>query len=218
MNSHRIIVLPGLLLLIVLLFSTVESPSPSYAASNGEIEQAATRRAPRATATPDTDTYYTTGSINSRECPRLTCDVVERFTAGTAVEVTGTEEGDSVSGSKEWYIVLYEDQEIYIHSSLLSTRKLVPPMPTRNSSTGSSGSSGSSSPATSTPAPDSIAPISTAVIPEPTTPPVQGAACPGLQYTCSQLTCEQAYACLAAGGGDLDRDNDGKPCETQCGG
>jgi len=42
--------------------------------------------------------------------------------------------------------------------------------------------------------------------------------CPGFQYTCSQLTCDQAYACLNAGANDLDRDNDGVPCEAVCGG
>jgi len=42
--------------------------------------------------------------------------------------------------------------------------------------------------------------------------------CPGFQFTCSQLTCEQAYACMNAGAGDLDRDKDGIPCEAVCGG
>lgn len=43
-----------------------------------------------------------------------------------------------------------------------------------------------------------------------------GASCPGSGYTCSQLTCAQAYACLAAGNTSLDRDGDGIPCESQC--
>lgn len=53
----------------------------------------------------------------------------------------------------------------------------------------------------------------------PTDPPLVpagGGACPGMSYTCSQLTCQQAYACLAAGNTSLDRDRDGVPCETQC--
>ena len=48
--------------------------------------------------------------------------------------------------------------------------------------------------------------------------PAGGAACPSLSMTCPQLSCPQAYACLAAGNRSLDRDNDGRPCETQCGG
>lgn len=45
-----------------------------------------------------------------------------------------------------------------------------------------------------------------------------GDTCPGFNYTCSQLTCTQAYACLAAGNRQLDGDGDDKPCETKCGG
>ena len=46
---------------------------------------------------------------------------------------------------------------------------------------------------------------------------VSGAVCPNAAYTCSQLTCAQAYACLAAGDSRIDGDHDGKPCEAQCG-
>jgi hypothetical protein len=53
--------------------------------------------------------------------------------------------------------------------------------------------------------------------PAPTSPPPD-AGCPGLSYTCSQLTCAQAYACLRAGNGRLDSDHDGIPCESKCGG
>lgn len=51
-------------------------------------------------------------------------------------------------------------------------------------------------------------------------PPTQdtSTSCPNTHATCSQLTCAQAYACLAAGNGTLDQDGDGKPCETKCGG
>lgn len=43
-----------------------------------------------------------------------------------------------------------------------------------------------------------------------------GSSCPSLSATCSQLTCSQAYACMRAGNGGLDRDNDGVPCESVC--
>lgn len=39
-----------------------------------------------------------------------------------------------------------------------------------------------------------------------------GAACPSVTYTCAQLTCVQAYACLAAGNFTLDPDGNGIPC------
>ncbi|MFN8374966.1 MAG: SH3 domain-containing protein [Anaerolineae bacterium] len=41
-----------------------------------------------------------------------------------------------------------------------------------------------------------------------------GTSCPSTTATCSQLTsCDQAIACLVAGVGGLDADNDGIPCE-----
>lgn len=43
-----------------------------------------------------------------------------------------------------------------------------------------------------------------------------GATCPNRSATCTQLTCAQAQACLAAGNRRLDRDNDGVPCENVC--
>jgi len=50
----------------------------------------------------------------------------------------------------------------------------------------------------------------------PTGVPRQSSRCPGSNFTCEQLTCSQAYACLAAGNSSLDRDNDGVPCESVC--
>ena len=44
-----------------------------------------------------------------------------------------------------------------------------------------------------------------------------GPSCPGFQYTCSELTCAQAYACLQAGNKQLDGNHDGIPCNKQCG-
>jgi len=48
------------------------------------------------------------------------------------------------------------------------------------------------------------------------TPTPQGVVCPDIEATCSQLTCEQALACLRAGNSNLDRNNDGFPCDSQC--
>jgi uncharacterized protein YraI len=42
--------------------------------------------------------------------------------------------------------------------------------------------------------------------------------CPSSTYTCDQLfTCQEAYACLAAGNLGLDPDGNGKPCPNLCG-
>jgi hypothetical protein len=43
-----------------------------------------------------------------------------------------------------------------------------------------------------------------------------GVACPSLAFTCSQLTCQEARACLAAGNTSLDPEGNGVPCENVC--
>jgi hypothetical protein len=46
------------------------------------------------------------------------------------------------------------------------------------------------------------------------TPTSGGGVCPSTGFTCPQLfTCQEAYACLAAGNLSLDPDGDGIPCE-----
>lgn len=65
---------------------------------------------------------------------------------------------------------------------------------------------------TDTPTPMPTVPTAT---PRPTITPVT---CPGFNFTCDQLTCAQARACLSAGNTGLDGDSDGIPCESQCGG
>lgn len=71
----------------------------------------------------------------------------------------------------------------------------------------------------------SAPPTRQALNPPPTVPPANavttgnnnpGNGCPSMQYTCDQLTCAQAYACLAAGNKKLDGDGDGRPCESVC--
>src|SRR5690606_6109223 len=94
----------------------------------------------------------------------------------------------------------YNGEDIYVHSSFVSTTRPAnnpPPPPPVNNSNNNSSSAGNTQP------------VSTA-------PPVQGATCPSMSATCSQLTCDQAYACLRAGNRGLDRDSDGVPCESIC--
>lgn len=157
----------------------------------------------------ETQTLYATGNANLRPCTKTTsaCAPAGAVSGGQELTVLGQVDGDTVSGSKIWYKVLHNGQELYIHSSLVSaTRPVIQPTRSQQQSN-TGGGSQSSSPANT--------PIVASTIEQ---PPVVGASCPGFDYTCPQLTCEQAYACLAAGNGRLDADKDGKPCETQCGG
>lgn len=175
-------------------------------------ERALTRTVSPATPHPteiETQTLYATGNANLRPCTKTTseCAPAGAVSGGQELTVLDQVEGDEVSGSKVWYKVLHNGQELYIHSSLVSaTRPVVQPTRSQQQSN-TSGGSQSSIPANT--------PIVASTIEQ---PPVVGASCPSLDYTCPQLTCEQAYACLAAGNGRLDADKDGKPCETQCGG
>jgi uncharacterized protein YraI len=49
--------------------------------------------------------------------------------------------------------------------------------------------------------------------------PGGGSGCPNITFTCQQLAnCAEAQACLVAGNGSLDPDNNGNPCPNLCGG
>lgn len=150
------------------------------------------------------ETYYVSArTARVRSCPETSCSIVARLRRGTAVQVLETVEGDAVSGNTTWYRIEARGREGYIHSSLVTT---TPPV--------TQSSSGNSPAASSTPQEGSIQAISTPV-PQ---PPQTGATCGGAT-TCGQMaSCDQAYACLRDGRTSLDRDNDGIPCESICGG
>jgi SH3-like domain-containing protein len=143
--------------------------------------------------------------VNARSCPRTSCEAVDVLSPGTAVTSIGIQDGDTVSGSSEWHRIRIDGEDAFVHSSLVSSNR--PPTPAPQP--------------TNAPAPmqsqqnQQSQPVSTAVPLAP--PPVSsGGGCPNLGATCGQLTCDQAYACLGAGNGRLDRDNDGVPCESIC--
>jgi hypothetical protein len=154
---------------------------------------AASTSRPTMTATPQT--FYVVGTANVRACPRTTCEIVSRLAGGDIVQVTGGEAGETVSGSDRWYRVLIGGKTAYVHTSLVSASKPEQSAP-------------------NVPAP--VVATSGNVSVPPTAQSGGGATCPSLSATCSQLTCAQAYACLAAGNGSLDRDKDGVPCESIC--
>lgn len=138
---------------------------------------------------------YAQRAANLRPCPNQSCAPVAQLVTGEAVMATGTIQGEAItSGNPHWFRVDYGGRELYVYSELIN---VVPP-PTAVPFVPSTGGE--------------------AVTSEPpySLPPSGSAGCPNLSATCSQLTCDQAYACLAAGNRSLDRDGDGIPCESVC--
>jgi hypothetical protein len=154
---------------------------------------------------PAEETMYSNRrGVRVRKEPHTTATVVTTLRSGAAVTVIDSVDGDKVSGSTLWYHVNTGMYTGYVHSSLLTST-----VPGSAAPPATSGSSGSTSPQTqSTPAP---------LVEQPVPPPSSGASCNGATK-CTQMTsCDQAYACLAAGNGRLDGDSDGVPCESICG-
>lgn len=161
-------------------------------------------------AAQDETLYTNRRGVRMRDEATTSAPVVTSLARGVAVTVIFSEEGARVSGSTLWYYVTAGDYEGYIHSSLLTNVAPVAPVQSGSSGSGSSGAAESQPVVQSTPPPLVEQPVAP--------PPPQGASCGGATK-CGQMTsCEQARACLAAGNGRLDGDNDGTPCESICGG
>lgn len=167
--------------------------------------------APAPTEIPNVTSYnqvairYATGNINIRPCPSVApeCAASGSLSFGEPMNVTGEAIGDTVNGSTLWYRIEKDSRVYFVHSSLTSrTRPAPTAIPRVNTSPSTSSSSGGGGITNTSPAASN--------------PPPSGGGCPNMSATCSQLTCAQAYACLAAGNGRLDRDNDGVPCESVC--
>ncbi|MEM6280573.1 MAG: SH3 domain-containing protein [Chloroflexota bacterium] len=133
--------------------------------------------------------FYTTGEANLRSCPAVSDDCEAIITLAGNVPVIVV--GEAKGG--EWI-----DSDLWYKvqydgdEGWIHNILLTTTRPSSNVSVPSSSSSSSSGSATSS--------------------------CPSISANCSALTCSQAYACLAAGNRSLDRDSDGIPCETVCGG
>lgn len=91
---------------------------------NGTSAQPPTAAPAQAAATATMQPMWISQSANVRSCSALTCDVVEALPAGTMVLMRTYEHGETVSGSDLWYEVLYGNQVVYIHSSLLSEKRI----------------------------------------------------------------------------------------------
>lgn len=67
-----------------------------------------------------------TNGANGRECPKRSCKSRTTFNAGDKIDVVGEIPGEKVGKNNIWYIVWYENSNIYVHSSLAD--KLVTPI------------------------------------------------------------------------------------------
>lgn len=190
-------------------FTPTYTPTITFTPSITPTPTITNTPAPTVTPRPSTTTYYVTGSTaNARECPRTNCARVTAFSYGDAIEVIGTVDGENTLGSNQWREVLYQGQLVYVHSSLTSRTKPAPLQPQSSGSGNTSGGTGGQ--------------------PQPIQPPVSQPqqptwSCSGNIYNCSDFAgrCTELYSYFAACPGDpsdLDRDQDGKPCEQQCGG
>ncbi len=189
------------------------TPTPTYTPS---LTITMTRTpTPTATFTPPVQSmtptiYYARSIVNLRSCADRDCDQVAQLTYGDPVQVTGRINGEAVNrGNPVWYRVIYTNQEAFVYSDLVALVLPTPVTPTRI-------------PAfllpVSTVAPDYSPPVYSPPVYSPPDSGGSSGGCPGLSYSCRSLSCSEAYACLAAGNGSLDRDNDGIPCESVCGG
>lgn len=147
-------------------------------------------------------TYELTTGANARSCPQVSCGVVTRLAKGTVIEVTEVVEGDKYNGTTKWLKISVNGRTAYVHGSLAKLAAgALPPAAVSNNNSGAGSSTSVAPTAVPTEAP--------VVVP----PPQQSLSC----GNCSSMSsCDHARACLAAGHGDLDRDNDGVPCESIC--
>jgi len=141
------------------------------------------------------ETYtVSTRTARVRAEANTSSDVIATLRRGDAVTVLEVVEGARVSGSTVWYRIDVNGETGYIHSSLVGAGA-----PSNGSSGGSGGSNGGTN--------------NGGGISSPPSGGTSSLSC----GTCSQMSsCDQAYQCLAAGHGRLDRDKDGVPCESIC--
>jgi hypothetical protein len=197
--------------------STITSTATRQPVTNTSVPTTAaatiapTEAEPEVFQTPLSErTYYIRNEARVRSCPSTSndCAVVTNLNSGTAVTVIGIALGDTVSGSREWYMIDQGGVTRYVHSSLVST-SLVSSGSTGGSSTGGgSGGSGSN--------PGGSLPINTQVVVS-TPPPNTSYVCDCSKTCTAILTCEEAYYQLNnCGCGERDGDSDGIPCESLC--
>lgn len=151
------------------------------------------------------ETRMIQSQANLRPCPRRTddCASIVTLQPGTTLTITGDVEGDTVSGSTLWYVGTYNGQTVYVHSSLVAAPGVtsLPSAPVVQPTAGVI----------------VIGSQNQSVVPSSSTG--GSVSNSGSCLTCTQyFSCAEAQAALANGCFDLDRDKDGIPCESLCGG
>ena len=179
-------------------FSTIlwdgEGPAIDYMLDKDidDFQQTVLSVTPEATEIPmleqSVQLVYGAMDANLRPCPDLSseCEPVDLLTYGERVTSTGTVSGESIQGNAVWYQLDHNEQIVYAHSSVISKTNPVLASPV-------------------------VQPVATQV---PVAQPSTG--CGGATRCSEMASCAQAYACLNAGISQLDRDNDGVPCEAIC--
>lgn len=146
--------------------------------------------------------YVKARTANVRSCPRTGCKILTGLRPGTAITIIEVVKGQSFANSSTWYRVRVDNQDGYVHSSLLTTA---------DPGVGALY-------VTFTPTPNmTIAPITPAFSFTPPAPTSAAWVC-NCSLTCEQITtCDQAYfqlnTCQCF---DRDDNRDGVPCENLC--
>lgn len=146
-------------------------------------------------------TYYAISSANVRACASTDCDIVTRLSAGNAITVDASINGESVdAGNAVWYHIRYNRYKGYIYSNLVS---LVRPSTKESGSGNPLPTSAQNTPERLVSTPTSNAPVWS---------------CAGDIYNCgdfSNRTDLMSYFNACPGDpSKLDNDNDGIPCES----
>lgn len=169
------------------------------------------------------ETYYVTanGAVNIRSCASTDCGVVTTANRGDALAV--------VSLLNNWYELQLDNGDTgYIADFLIginppSTQPTAVPVqstaiPQSNDSQSVVQPTAIPAQPTAVPVQPTAVPVSTVAVQSEAQPPSDGQICGGATTCGAMSSCEQAYACLRAGRSSLDRDKDGIPCESICGG
>jgi hypothetical protein len=144
-----------------------------------------------------TETYYANvGNAPVHNCPATSCAVLASLNYGKAIQVIEVVQGESFDGIADWLHIHVVGVDGYIYGPFAA-------LPT-----GLTQASGS--------------PVSTVPAALSTPPPASTWNCTGDQYNCSDFsTCDELMSFWNTCPHDpsrLDRDGDGHPCESLCGG
>lgn len=67
--------------------------------------------------------YAVSEGARGRSCPQLTCEVVVTLPYGDGLHVIGSASGDAVNGETRWWVAESGNQQVFIHSSLMSRNR-----------------------------------------------------------------------------------------------